>query len=167
MINCDLISGVLHPISRCGTLSRSHSLVTIHTPETLLTCDWFLPLFQHLVLLPISYDKLEKTSMYLCSSSWTVPVFSSFTSAVTTDKADTMLPFLSWNSKFIHWGLPNWWLLITEAHHNTCSRCISSWLASATKQWLCSFLNESIAALSTFAWLWYSSGCNVVLWRMA
>lgn len=93
MINSDLTSGVLHHISRCGTLSRSHSLVTIHSPRILLTCDWFLPPFQHFVILPISYDKLEKTSMYLCSSSWTVPVFSSFTSAVTTDKADTMLPF--------------------------------------------------------------------------
>jgi len=55
----------------------------------------FFPYFSTVALSPISYDKLEKTSMYQYSSSWTVPVTSSFASAVTSDEADTMLSFLS------------------------------------------------------------------------
>lgn len=51
--------------------------------------------FSTVVLLPISYVKLEKTSMHQYSPSWTVPIISSFTSAVATDEADTVLSFLS------------------------------------------------------------------------
>lgn len=125
----------------------------------------FFPCFSTVVLLPISSDKLEKNSISQSCSSWIIPVISSFASVLATDKADTVLSFLSWNSKFIHQGLPNQWLLITQAHHNTCSHCISSWLASATKQWVCSFLKDKLPALSTLAWLWYSSGYNAVFWR--